>query len=109
MVSELAPGTPPWRWALSARSRIITALVAMSVVVEAQPVSRTMEDVARATAINCSVGAVPGPIYTQASMGPNKLIADGAAYAIRDGEDILRALPGGGGGRPAGARRRRRP
>ncbi len=107
VVSELPPGTPPWRWTLAARSRIITALVAMSVVVEAQPESPTMEAVARATAISCPVGAVPGPIYTQASMGPNELIADGNAHVIRHGEDILRALPGGSGGPRSGILSRR--
>ncbi len=60
-VSELGPGTSVWRWMFLARNRIIAALAAMTVVVEAGERSGALVTARVAREIGRPVGAVPGP------------------------------------------------
>jgi DNA processing protein len=107
-VSELAPGAPVWRWTFPARNRIIAALAAMTIVVEASDRSGALLTAAFAQSLERPVGAVPGRITSPLSSGPHGLLAAGACL-VRGPGDVLDQLFGVGirrlplDGRPAPA------
>lgn len=94
-VSELPPGVPVRRWMFPARNRIIGALAAMTVVVEAGERSGALLTAAWARELGRAVGAVPGRVTSSQSSGPNRLLAEGATV-VRDPQDVLDALFGVG-------------
>lgn len=98
VLSELPPGAAPWRWTFPARNRIIAALAAMTVVVEAAARSGSLLTAVIAAELGRDVGAVPGPVNSRASAGPNDLLAGGACL-VRDAQDVLDSLLGPGGRR----------
>ncbi|MSV45896.1 MAG: DNA-protecting protein DprA, partial [Actinobacteria bacterium] len=95
VVSELPPGTVPYRWAFPARNRIIAALAQMTVVVEAAERSGSLITAEIAADLGRSVGAVPGHPGSWHSSGANSLLRDGA-HLVRDARDILDDLYGAG-------------
>jgi DNA processing protein len=103
VVSEVPPGTRPGPGCFPKRNRIMAALGAMTVVVEAAQPSGSLITAERATKLGREVGAVPGRVNTRVARGTNGLIADGAAM-IRDAQDVLDRLIGVGMStvRPAG-------
>jgi DNA processing protein len=92
-VSELAPGTRVRRWSLVARNRIIAAISAVSVVVEAAAGSGALLTADFARALGRPVGAVPGRITNPQAVGVNGLLADGARV-VRGAQDVLDVLYG---------------
>jgi DNA processing protein len=94
-VSELPPGADLRRWMFPARNRIIAALSAMTVVVEARHRSGALVTARRARELGRTLGAVPGRITSPQSAGPNGLLARGAAV-VRDAQDVLDAVFGAG-------------
>jgi len=78
VVSELPPGTRAFPWCFPARNRIIAALAALTVVVEAAPRSGALVTAAVARELGREVGAVPGQVTSGLATGTNALIADGA-------------------------------
>lgn len=94
-VSELPPGTPVRRWMFPARNRIIAALAAMTVVVEAGERSGSLVTAAFASQLARPVGAVPGQITRPQAAGANALLAGGATV-VRGPQDVLDALFGAG-------------
>lgn len=96
VVSELPPGAPPWKWTFPARNRIMAALAGMTVVVEAATRSGSLITMDLAADLGRDLGAVPGPVTSRASAGPNALLASGA-HVIRDAQDVLDAMLGPGG------------
>jgi DNA processing protein len=103
VVSELGPGTEIRRWMFLARNRIIAALAAMTVVVEAGERSGALVTARLAGELGRPVGAVPGRITTPQAAGPNGLLAAGACV-VRGAQDVLDHLFGAGV-RPAGVAR----
>jgi DNA processing protein len=95
VVSELPPGTPSFRWSFPARNRIMAAVAAITVVVEAAERSGSLITAAMALDIGRTVGAVPGPVNAWMSTGSNQLLFDGA-QPIRDAQDVLDSLLGPG-------------
>jgi DNA processing protein len=95
VISELPPGATPWRWTFPARNRIMAALAGMTVVVEAAPRSGSLITMDLAADLGRDLGAVPGPVTSRASAGPNALLAGGACV-IRDAQDVLDAMLGPG-------------
>jgi DNA processing protein len=95
VLSELPPGTGAWRWAFPARNRIMAALAGMTVVVEAARRSGSLITADLAADLGRDLGAVPGPVGSSLSAGPNNLLAGGACL-IRDAQDVLDALLGPG-------------
>ncbi len=93
VVSELPPGSSPWRWTFPARNRIMAGLGAMTVVVEAAERSGSMLTADAARAQDRRLGAVPGPVGSRVSAGPNQLLA-GGAHVVRDIQDIFVAMFG---------------
>ena len=94
-VSELPPGTPVRRWMFPARNRIIAALAAMTVVVEAGERSGSLVTAGFAQQLARPVGAVPGQITRPQAAGSNALLAGGATV-LRGPQDVLDALFGVG-------------
>jgi DNA processing protein len=95
ILSELPPGTGPWRWTFPARNRIMAALAAMTVVVEAAERSGSLITADLAVDLGRDLGAVPGPIGSRLSAGPNNLLAGGACV-VRGAQDVLDAMLGAG-------------
>jgi DNA processing protein len=98
VISEFPPGATPWRWTFPARNRIMAALAGMTVVVEAATRSGSLITTDLAADLGRDLGAVPGPVTSRASAGPNALLASGA-HVVRDAQDVLDALLGPGGKR----------
>lgn len=95
VLSELPPGATPWRWTFPARNRIMAALAGMTVVVEAATRSGSLITADLATDLGRDLGAVPGPVTSRASAGPNDLLAGGACV-VRNPQDVLDAMLGPG-------------
>ena len=95
VLSELPPGTGAWRWAFPARNRIMAALAGMTVVVEAAARSGSLITADLAADLGRDLGAVPGPVNSRSSAGPNNLLAGGACL-VRDAQDVLDAMLGPG-------------
>jgi DNA processing protein len=94
-VSELGPGTDVWRWMFPTRNRIIAALAAMTVVVEAGERSGALVTARLARGIGRPVGAVPGRVTQPQTAGSNGLLAAGACL-VRGPQDVLDHLFGAG-------------
>ncbi len=95
VISELPPGAAPWRWTFPARNRIMAAIAGMTVVVEAAARSGSLITADLAADLGRDLGAVPGPVTSRASAGPNDLLAGGACL-VRDAQDVLDAMLGPG-------------
>jgi len=95
VLSEFPPGAAPWRWTFPARNRIMAALAGMTVVVEAAARSGSLITADLAADLGRDLGAVPGPVTSRASAGPNGLLAGGACL-VRDAQDVLDAMLGAG-------------
>jgi DNA processing protein len=103
IVSEHPPGTRIERWCFPARNRIMAAIAKVTIVVEATERSGTRITSDWALDLpDREVGAVPGPVTSRLSAGPNALLADGA-FAVRDAQDVLDRLLGVGAVRVRGA------
>jgi DNA processing protein len=104
VLSELPAGVRPRRWCFPARNRLIAALTAATVVVEAAERSGALITARMARELGRDVAAVPGPVNSPRSAGANALLFDGA-HLIRDPRDVLELLFGAGGA-PAAPERR---
>lgn len=95
VLSELPPGSGAWRWTFPARNRIMAALAGMTVVVEAAERSGSLITADLAADLGRDLGAVPGPVGSRLSAGPNNLLTGGACL-VRDAQDVLDAMLGAG-------------
>ena len=82
LVSQYEPLFPAQGWMFAKRNATIAALARAVVVVEAPHGSGALITVADALALGREVYAVPGPLGSAASAGPNALIASGRARAL---------------------------
>lgn len=69
LLSEVPCGTPPTKWRFLQRNRLIAALAAATVVVEAGRRSGSLNTASHALTMGRPVGIVPGPITSAASAG----------------------------------------
>lgn len=95
VLSELPPRSGAWRWTFPARNRIMAALAGMTVVVEAAERSGSLITADLAADLGRDLGAVPGPVGSRLSAGPNALLAGGACL-VRNAQDVLDAMLGAG-------------
>ena len=91
LISEYPPGTPARDFQFLARNRIVSGLSDAVVVTEAAARSGTLATVAHALDQNREVFAVPGNITSPMSVGPNRMIIQGAHPAL-DPNDILQVI-----------------
>ncbi len=91
LASEAPLGTPGERWRFPARNRLIAALGMVVVVVESRRRGGSMLTVESAIERDIEVLAVPGPVRSGASDGPNQLLSEGCSV-VRDATDVLVAL-----------------
>jgi len=95
VLSELPPGTGVRRWMFPARNRIIAALAAMTVVVEARLGSGALLTAGFAAELGRPIGAVPGRITSPLASGPHQLLRAGAIL-VRGPQDVIDGLFGAG-------------
>lgn len=88
VVAEVPPGFRPSRSRFLTRNRLIAALAAGCVVVEAGWRSGTLSTANHASDLMRPVGAVPGPVTSAASAGCHRLIREGQAVCVCDAEDV---------------------
>lgn len=91
IITEYSNGTPPLKHHFPARNRIIAGLSAATVVPEADAKSGSLITAQLALDENRLVCAVPGPITSARSAGPNSLLKAGAA-AVTSAADICSLL-----------------
>jgi DNA processing protein len=94
-ISEAAPGQRPEAGSFPKRNRIMAALGAITVVVEAAQPSGSLITARQALKLQREVGAIPGLVTSRVSEGTNDLIVDGAAL-VRGAQDVLDRLLGVG-------------
>lgn len=88
LVSELPPGEHPTRRRFLTRNRLIAALSAGTVIVEAAHRSGARNTVTWANACARPVMAVPGPVGSATSVTPHRLIRDGEAVLVTSVDEI---------------------
>jgi DNA processing protein len=91
VVSEYDDNAPAAPWQFPRRNRIIAALADVVCVIESHERGGALSTVAEALRRGRTVMAVPGSIRSAASLGTNRLIADGAIPAL-DPSDVFLAL-----------------
>lgn len=97
LVSEAPPGTSPGRLRFQARHRVIAALAAGTVIVEAGSRSGALAVAGCARALGRPVMAVPGPVTSDLSAGCNELIRSGHAILVTSGSDAAGTLTAAAG------------
>jgi DNA processing protein len=95
VLSELPPGTDPYRWSFPARNRIMAGLARLTLVVEAADPSGSLITADFAKDLGRCVAAVPGRVTSSVAQGTNSLLKEGAA-AITGTDDVLDELFGVG-------------
>ncbi len=95
VISEQPFGAQPRKYDFPARNRIMAAISAVVVVVEAAEPSGTLVTADRARDLGRDLAAIPGPIGVRASTGTNSLLKDGC-HLVRDAQDVLDLLAGVG-------------
>ncbi|HET7488987.1 MAG TPA: DNA-processing protein DprA [Acidimicrobiales bacterium] len=108
LLSEAPAAARPEPWRFPARNRLIAALADVVVVVESHAAGGSMHTVRAAAERSVTVMAVPGPVRSAASMGTNRLLADGCP-PVCDTGDVLVALALERAGAPPPADGRRQP
>lgn len=89
LVSEAPPGASPFRIRFLARNRVIAALTAGTVVVEAALRSGALNTANWAERLHRPVMGTPGALTSAASEGVHQLIRRGAATLVTGGDDVL--------------------
>jgi DNA processing protein len=92
VVSELAPGVTPSRHRFLVRNRLIAALSAGTVVVEAglrSGAGRTAED---ALGLCRVLMGIPGPVTSVVSSGVHRMIREGGAILVTNVAEVIEAV-----------------
>ncbi|HSK77345.1 MAG TPA: DNA-processing protein DprA [Thermoanaerobaculia bacterium] len=88
LVSEFPCGMAPRAWHFPVRNRVIAALSAGILVVQATPRSGSLITARHSLELGREVYAVPGRIFDERSLGPHALLRDGARL-VQHPQDIL--------------------
>lgn len=93
LLTEFPPGERPTAGSFQRRNRLISGLARATVVVEAAAGSGALITAGTALEQGREILAVPGPITSRTSLGPNQLIRDGGAALYREPDDLLSLYP----------------
>lgn len=88
LVSEHPPGAHPTRARFLARNRLVAALAAGTVVVEAGARSGATNTAGWTTRLGRVLMAVPGPVTSAGSITPHRLIRDGEAVLVASSAEV---------------------
>lgn len=89
VITELSTGTVAMRHRFLARNRIIAAVAAATVVVEAGLRSGSLNTAGWAEHLGRPIGAVPGPVTQMSSAGCHEWIQKGRAALVTDAADAI--------------------
>jgi len=89
IVSEVPPGCRPTRIRFLARNRLIAALSAGTVMVEAAARSGARNTMAWCESLGRVAMAVPGSVFSALSVGPHLLLKDHRAQVVTGPDDVL--------------------
>jgi DNA processing protein len=92
LVSEYAPGTPPYKQNFIARNRLVSGLAQAVLITEASAKSGSLYTANFAVEQGRDVLVVPGDIYSPGSVGTHNLVKQGQAGLVTSYKDILQAL-----------------
>ncbi len=96
VLAEVPPGSAPTRYRFLQRNRLIAALAAVTVVVEARWRSGALNTAHHAETLGRAVGAVPGSVHSANSAGCHRLLREGGAVCVTDAAEIAElAAPSG--------------
>ncbi|MFC7616926.1 DNA-processing protein DprA [Actinokineospora soli] len=96
VISEYPPGVRAAKHRFLVRNRLIAALTAGTVVVEAGRRSGSRNTASTAGALGKRVLAVPGPVTSAQSVGCHALVRAGCAELVESTGDVLEAVGGSG-------------
>lgn len=96
VVTELPPGSAPYRMRFLQRNRLIAAMTGGTVVIEAALRSGSLQTAARAADLGRPVGAVPGPVTSMPSSGCHQAIRDQLATLVTDAAEVADLVGGFG-------------
>ncbi|MFT4187605.1 MAG: DNA-processing protein DprA [Aeromicrobium sp.] len=96
IVSEHAPGATPQKHRFLTRNRLIAALSAGTVVVEAATRSGSLNTLHWADRLGRLSMAVPGPVQSQQSQGVHRAIREGEAVLVTSAAEVAEELDGVG-------------
>lgn len=91
LISELSPDTKPDKWTFPARNRLVATLSDAILIIEASDKSGALITARQALELGKDIGAVPGEIFSDSSLGTNMLIKDGASI-ITNEDDLYDLL-----------------
>lgn len=100
VLAEVPPGSAPTRYRFLQRNRIIAALSAVTVVVEARWRSGALNTAHHAETLGRAVGAVPGSVHSANSAGCHRLLRDGGAVCVTDAAEVAELAGPIGAGLP---------
>lgn len=89
LVSEVPPGSAPLRHRFIARTRLLAALSGTTVIPEAGSRSMALRVATEAHRLGRRVGAVPGPVTSATSTGPNDLLKRNIAEVVTHTRDVI--------------------
>ena len=93
ILSEVAPGGSPLRHRFLQRNRLIAAMAAVTVVVEARLRSGALNTANHALELGRTVAAVPGSVFSAQSGGCNRLLREGYVRLVATTQDLRDLLP----------------
>lgn len=91
IISEYQEGTPALKQNFIARNRLVAALSDLTIITEAAEASGSLITANFALEQNKQIGAVPGPITSNLSVGTNNLLKSGA-HVVTGFKDVLDIL-----------------
>lgn len=97
LLSEVPCGTAPTKWRFLQRNRLIAALSAATVVVEAGRRSGSLNTAGHAITMGRPVGVVPGPITSAASAGCHATLRTEPVECVTSVAEIMQLAFGGDG------------
>lgn len=95
ILTELNPGSSPMRHRFLQRNRLIAALSAVTLVVEARLRSGALNTARHALEMGRTVGVVPGPVFSAQSAGCHRLVSEAPVELVTSSDDLLNLLPSG--------------